>query len=188
MSKSRSRPVPLAAIGLVASVSLAVPPASASESITLRVPVQMKEMVATGVKVDCEIFGDNSVANLAKKFNTADHLFQIVDGEFDQVVEVVLTPEKPGGFVGAKSYRCAIKVLPDYTNTYHATHATPEVGSPGSGAPIFKLARPDRFFRAAVTGQLAGTPLAGAKDLQQTPKPPVGNPKTIQVAPKTLKQ
>lgn len=187
MLKSRRRHISLAATGLLVAVSLINPAASASESITLRVPVQMKEMVATGVKVDCEIFGDDGVTNVAKEFNTTDNLFQIVNGGFDQVVEVVLTPQKPGGFVGAKSYRCTIKVLPDYANTYIGTHATPEVGTPASGSPIWKLARSDRFFRAQVSGQLSGLAVGGAKNLQQIPQAPIG-PKTIQVVPKALKR
>jgi len=174
--------------GLLASAALIDPAAAQSETITLRVPVQMKEMVATGVKVDCEIYGDDGVTNIAKKFNTEENLFEIVNGEFDQTVEMVLTPQKPGAFVGAKSYRCTIKVLANYANTYIGTHTTPEVGAPSSGEPIYKLARPDRFFRAAVTGQLAGTPFAGPKGLQQTPQAPVGTPKTIQAVPKAVKQ
>lgn len=176
----------LVAIGLSAASAIHGRPAFAAESITLKVPVQMKEMVATGVKVDCEIFGEDGVTNVAKKFNTTDNLFRIVNGEFDQVVELILTPQKPGGFIGAKSYQCTIKVLPDYANTYIGTHATPVIGTPAPGAPIYRLARPDRFFRAEVSGQLSGIPFAGAKDLLQKPQGPVG-PKPVQV-PKGLKQ
>jgi hypothetical protein len=120
-----------------------------------------------------------------KDAKTDEYVFQMPNGEFDQVVEVVLTPQGSGGFVLAKSYSCKILVIPE--NTYIGFQ-TPVVGTPASGTPIWKLARPDRFFRAQVSGQLEGTiGVGGPKGLQQVPQPPA-DPKTEQIVPKAFKQ
>jgi hypothetical protein len=171
--------------GLIASAAMIAPAASAPETITLKVPVQMKEMLATAVKVECRIFGADG-ATLSKEFKTNESVFQMPNGEFDQVVEVVLTPQGSGGFALAKSYSCKILVIPE--NTYIGFQ-TPVVGTPASGTPIWKLARPDKFFRAQVTGQLEGTiGVGGPKGFQHVPQPPA-DPKTEQIVPKaSLKQ
>ena len=130
-------------IALAAALGLA-PPAGplAAEPVTLRVPVQLKKMVAEKAKVSCSLGHDG-------KYVGGNKTFDIVNGEFDQVIEIVITPVVGMTFVGTDQYSCTLLV---------GAGAVPQQATPsGNNDPkLYYLAKPDQFFRAQTTGRLDG--------------------------------
>lgn len=149
------------------AASLAVPlvPAVADNAIKLRVPVQLKKMVATTAQLHCWVY-DGGGTSLG---GADSDLLTFPNGNFDQAVEVTVTPNQNTTFSGAKSYGCALTV-------YCGGRTNPKVGTPPADQPC-RLAKPDEFFRIEVSGSLtedAGNfvgGIAGPKDLAVEPKP-----------------
>ncbi len=135
------------------------------EVMKLRVPVQLKKMLAEKVKVMCQITSGAGPGNvLASKHS---EYLDIINGDFDQVVEMVMSPSLPEWtFANAKSYECQFQLK-----------AKDAVGAPSQGKPpskdLYRLARPDAFFRQnfweQVGGKLGPDAFTGAKDLKALP-------------------
>lgn len=150
-----------AALGVAMPLGPAV--ADNPQSITLRVPVKLKKMLpeAETVTVKCVLENDGQFSEPRK----------IVNGEFDQVIEMVFTAKAGETFAEAKSYFCLLLINhgSSFTNA-------PQVGTPPHPSrPLHLLARPDEFFQDKVTGPLDGGTfvdgIVGPKDLAVPPKP-----------------
>ena len=150
------------ALGVAVSIGAAV--AGSNESITLRVPVKLKKMIAASTLVQCTIYDDSS--------NTLGSLYSqpvdIVNGELDQVFELDLVPHPEKTFAAARSYVCTLQLLGG------VGPQPPHQGTPPDPKP-YLLARPDEFFQNKVSGPLDGGTfvdgIAGPKDLAVPPKP-----------------
>ena len=149
---------------LAVSVGAAV--ADNPETIRLRVPVKLKKMLAEQVSVVCSIRSGN-MQQLGG--STPSGWRNIVNGEFDQVVEVAVTPLEGKTFAEAKNYRCTLSLKASENS----------MGAPAQGTPPYYylpyLAKPDEFFRAEITGPLDGggkvvDGIVGPKDLTVQPK------------------
>lgn len=115
-------------------------------SVRLRVPVKLSKMMpeAQRVSVHCSVSGD------ARRGSSRSAIRTIVNGEFDQVIEVVVTPSAGQTLIGAKSYICRLEIYGP-----GGAMGNPSQGTPPSGH-IHKLARPDAFFRSVAAGSLTG--------------------------------
>lgn len=154
------------AAGILGLAVLSAPSAADHhEVIKLRVPVQLKKMLADKVKVMCQITSGQGPGNvLASKHS---EYLDIINGDFDQVVEMVMSPSLPEStFANATSYDCQFYLK-----------AKDAVGPPSPGKPpskdLYRLARPDAFFRQSfvekVGGKLGPGAFIGAKDLKALP-------------------
>lgn len=154
----------IALAGTLGLALLAGPSAAQNqEAIKLRVPVQLKNMLATEVSVDCFIDHGNLVVGQKK---SEPH--PIVNGVFDQVIELVVTPSPGKTFAGADAYSCHLWV----------NKQAPRKGTPASNndPARYTLAKPDEFFRIVSHGPLDGggkvvDGIVGPKDLTIGPKP-----------------
>jgi hypothetical protein len=155
--------------GAVGLALLAGPLAAQSQdTIKLRVPVQLKSMLAATMSVTCSIL--HGTETLGTKWSG---IYDIVNGEFDQVVEVDVPALGGQSFLGADGYSCDLKV----TSIPGGLGVTPEQGTPTGKADynIYKLAKPDAFFRVHAQGPLHGGKIVGgivgpSKDLTIGPK------------------
>ncbi len=134
--------------------------ASSPEAITLKVPVQLKDMVGPTAVVDCKVYGNDLNTELGSgRWTNVD-----LDGQFDGIVEIIVNPTVGSYFNGiVKSYQCSLEVS-GQPNDYHGALAPPTQGT--GGRPLAYLARPDRFFRVEVSGTLSGA-VSGPGALQQ---------------------
>ena len=134
---------------------------AAEESITLRVPVQLKSMMQNRFKLTCRIMAANAVVGVA---NTDR---EIVNGTFDGTIELVITPSHTNRvhWPNADRYRCFI---------YVGLGSIPRRGTSLPGFPKEQLGRPDEFFRVDMTYPLgsgkAVDGLASPGDLAIPPK------------------
>jgi hypothetical protein len=127
-------------------------------TITLRVPVQLKKMLAEQVQVSCRVYktGDPGL----RGEGTSGPL-NIVNGEFNEVIEVRVTPTSAEGFRDADHYYCNL----------YLPNVEPHQGTPPSG-DIKLLAKPDEFFRAKTNGKVGvGGPKGGPKDFKGQKQP-----------------
>jgi hypothetical protein len=141
---------PIALASAVGLALLAGPSAAQDyDAIKLRVPVQLKSMLAATVSVTCSILrGTESVGT---KWSGAH---DIANGEFDQVIEIDVKALGGQSFVGADGYSCDLKV----TKSPGGQGFTPHQGTPSGKADfsIYTLAKPDAFFRVHAQGPLHG--------------------------------
>ena len=165
--RQAKRPVlkwaPASALGLAL---LAGPAAAQSyDSITLRVPVKLKSMLAATVSVTCRIL--RGTEELGAHWGGAH---KIVNGDFDQTVEVEVKALGGQSFQGADGYSCDLKV----TSVEGGQGFTPYQGTPADNKPQLKwLARPDAFFRVKTEHTLDGLKVGvgGPKDLKGQKQP-----------------
>lgn len=140
-------------------------PAAADAPIKLRVPVKLTKMLAQQVTVGCSIRGPNQ-EQLGGTESSGWR--DIVNGEFDQIIEMTVPPLQGKTFAEAKSYRCSFGLRMSPTS-----QGAPKLGTPPS-AYLPYLAKPNAFFRAEVTGPLDGGTfvdgIAGPKDLTIGPQ------------------
>ena len=138
-----------------------------NDSIKLRVPVQLKSMLAATVSVTCGILRGKE--ELGAKWSGA---YNIVNGEFNQVIEVEVPALGGQSFLGADGYSCDLKV----TSVEGGQGFTPFQGTPANNKPQLKwLAKPDAFFRVHAQGPLQGGKIVDgivgpSKDLTIGPK------------------
>ena len=132
-------------------IGVPVGAAVANETITLRVPVQLKKMVADKVRVECIIFRDGNMSLSGHQAHNLSAWYDIVNGEFDQITEMAMIG---GSFVGTDQYRCQLR-LPTGDPGGHALAIQ---GNPsGNNDPKLPLlGKPDQFFRAETIGRLDG--------------------------------
>ena len=139
---------------LAAAATLTVatigPAASQSgQSITLRVPVELKEMVALGARVSCGIYTQGHDYSIGTEIAE----FAIPGGEFNEVLEIVVDPSPGLSFAGATSYRCILRVSTEAPPT---DPQNPYIGTPAAGySSAYLLARPDEFFQQVITGPIS---------------------------------
>jgi hypothetical protein len=156
----------VALAGALGLVLLAGPAAAQNyDSITLRVPVQLKSMLAATVSVTCRIF--RGTDELGAQWGGAH---KIVNGEFDQIVEVEVKALGGQSFLGADRYSCDLKL----TSGEGSQGFTPYQGTPANNKPQLKwLARPDAFFRVKTEHTLDGLKfgVGGPKDLKSQKQP-----------------
>jgi hypothetical protein len=113
-------------------------------AVRLRVPVKLTRMLpeAQRVSVHCFVSGDGGSGSARSSMRP------VVDGEFDQVIDIVVAPNAGETLIGAKSYGCRLEI--------HGPGGA--VGNPSQGTPpsnqLFKLARPNAYFKAVVAGSL----------------------------------
>jgi hypothetical protein len=141
----------IALAGAFGLVLLAGPSAAQShDTIKLRVPVQLKSMLAATMSVTCSILRGSEV--LGTRWGG---VYDIVNGEFGQVIEVEVQALGGQSFLGADGYSCDLKV----TSIAGGLGVTPEQGTPTGKADynIYKLAKPDAFFRVHAQGPLHGS-------------------------------
>jgi hypothetical protein len=149
---------------LISLVVLANPAVSQSETITLRVPVQLKNILpeAKAAQVWCRV-RDAEGKDLAGPLNkgtplTGDSLNEVFE------VKLELSAEK---FALAKTYHCYLALGPAYGHGVvkskgMAPDPTPEIQYQG---------RPDEFFRSEVSGPIGSAVAQPAvKGLQLAPK------------------
>jgi hypothetical protein len=143
--------------------------AQSHDTIKLRVPVQLKSMLAATMSVTCSILRGSET--LGTRWGG---VHDIVNGEFDQVVEVEVQALGGQSFLGADGYSCDLKV----TSIAGGLGVTPEQGTPTGKADysIYKLAKPDAFFRVHAQGPLHGGKVSDgivgpAKDLKGQKQP-----------------
>jgi len=147
----------------VATIGPAV--SQSGQSITLRVPVELKEMVALGAVVRCSIFRDG----LQYSIGGAVHSFPIPYGEFNEVVEITVDPNPGTSFAEASYYRCFLHVATEPTPAWSDSEE-PFVGPPVNDSSMYLIARPDEFFQSEVTGPISGVSLPpGPGQLQVAP-------------------
>jgi len=115
------------------------------QDVMLRVPLQLKKMIATGARLTCGLHANDAGAGTPVVQVSKD--VDIAGGEFDQIVEISV-PVSPG-IVPVKSYRCEFKVRGDPGH-----FVTPIKGQPLS-TQLYRLARPDAFFRQEVSGPVS---------------------------------
>ncbi|HEY1243523.1 MAG TPA: hypothetical protein VGF29_01700 [Hyphomicrobiaceae bacterium] len=139
------------------------------DTIKLHVPVQLKSMLAATMSVTCSIL--HGTETLGTKWSG---IYDIVNGEFDQVIEVDVHALGGQSFLGADGYSCDLKV----TQSPGGLGVTPQQGTPSGKADfgIYKLAKPNAFFRVHAQGPLHGGKIVGgiigpSKDLTIGPKP-----------------
>lgn len=139
-----------------------------NDSIKLRVPVQLKSMLAATASVTCGILRGKE--ELGAKWSGA---YNIVNGEFNQVIEVEVPALGGQSFLGADGYSCDLKV----THSAGGQGFTPERGTPSNKGDfsIYRLAKPDAFFRVHAQGPLKGGKIVDgivgpSKDLTIGPK------------------
>lgn len=154
----------LAALGIAAAMT--GPAASQSgQTITLRVPVELKEMVALGAVVWCGIYRDASPYTIGEK----THSFPIPSGEFNEVLEVAVDPHPGLSFEQAVTYRCRLRVANEPSPALSDSEE-PYVGTPGGSWEVYRIAKPDEFFQSEVTGPISGVALPpGPGQLQVAP-------------------
>jgi hypothetical protein len=146
-------------IAAACALGIAVPAgalaADSPTSITLRVPVQLKKMLAEQVGVFClvRVKGEPAPRGSAKSAPR-----KIVNGEFNEVIEVRVTPASGKDFNGVDQYACYFH-LDDGKSPYQGT---PPVGN------IKVLAKPDEFYRRETVHDLEGgkVGVGGPKDLK----------------------
>lgn len=157
---------PIALVGAVGLALLSGPSAAQNyDSIKLRVPVQLKSMLAATVSVTCKILRGNE--ELGAKWSGAHN---IVNGEFNQVIEVEVPALGGQSFLGADGYSCDLKV----TSVEGGQGFTPYQGTPANNKPQLKwLARPDAFFRVKTEHTLDSLKVGvgGPKDLKGQKQP-----------------
>jgi hypothetical protein len=129
-------------------------PAAANETITLRVPVQLKKMLADKVRVECIIFRGGNQSLTGHQAHNVSAWYDIANGEFDQIIEMAMTAGSGNTLVGTDQYRCQLQ-LPTGNPGGHtlAIQGTPS-GNNDPKLPL--LAKPDQFFRAQAIGRLDG--------------------------------
>jgi hypothetical protein len=152
-----------AALGLALLAGPAV--GQNADAIKLRVPVQLKSMLAATVSVTCRIF--RGTDELGAQWGGAH---KIVNGEFNEVVEVEVKALGGQSFLGADGYRCDLKL----TSVEGGQGFTPYQGTPSGNEPQLKwLARPDAFFRVKTEHTLDGLKagVGGPKDLKGQKQP-----------------
>lgn len=159
----------LVAIALAVAVPIGPAAADNYKSITLRVPVKVKNMVpeAERLRVQCSVSG---VGGGLGAVHSAPH--NIVNGEFDQIIEVVVTPYDGKNFLEAKTFVCRLEI-----GKSDGAWNAPRKETPTSNDlyDLYRLAKPNEFFQAIVNGPLAGGPkfvdgIVGADDLAVEPK------------------
>lgn len=96
----------------------------------------------------------------------------IVNGEFDQIIEVVVTPYDGKNFVEAQTFVCRLEI-----GKSNGAWGAPRKEIPASNDlyDLYRLAKPNEFFQAIVNGPLAGGPkfvdgIVGADDFAVEPK------------------
>jgi hypothetical protein len=151
-------------VGLALLVGPAV--AQSGESVTLRVPVKLKKMVAEQARITCQIWPQGHGSQGYAKASSASEWFNIPNGDFDQVIEMIMTSSPGKHFAGTDQYVCRLELPGGLT-----TGTIPSQGTP-SGPNDHKLAylaKPDQFFRAQAKGRLDGMGVVNP-DLGGAPK------------------
>jgi len=155
----------LLAIGLAVAVPVTQAVAENYKSIKLRVPVKLKNMVADAesVRVFCSVSGLGNARSEPRN---------IVNGEFDQVIEVVVTPHDGKNFLEAKTYNCHLEI-----GKSGGAWGSPSKDTPTSedAYNLYRLAKPNEFFQNVINGPLDGAKfvdgLVGSDDFGVEPKP-----------------
>jgi hypothetical protein len=142
-------------LALLTTALAAEPPERSRETIRLRVPVKLKTMLAKQVRVRCWIrrATDNGYP-LSNGNGTTSEWLDIPDGEFDRVVEIVMTPRPDLSFAEASTYDCRLELPGGSPFGYSA----PRLGTPSSNPndpDNSRVAKSDEFFRTQVVGRLA---------------------------------
>ncbi len=164
---TRSGPL-LVGIG-IASALMIEPALSQDQTVTIRVPVQLKKMYPDleNISVGCELLNASQQPIQLDALPTpwAYAFAPVADGAFDGIVEVSidLTNEQ---FAAAKTYTCRLHVFFGQYPTDLVKSASAAGPDPMPAAKY--QARPDEFFLTEITGQLSGIPVP-AGGLQLAP-------------------
>jgi hypothetical protein len=161
--------ISIALAGAVGIALLAGPVAGQDSSgeLTLRVPVKLKNMIAKKARVDCVITRGEALTP-----HTRSEWKDIVNGEFDQVIDLVMKASLGKSFRETDKYICRLE-LPGGTlgisNGYQGTPSGPD------DPQLPNMAKPDQFFRNVSTGALVPSKevvdgIVGPKDLTIGPK------------------
>src|SRR5262245_37733114 len=124
----------------------------AAESVTLRVPVKLKKMVAEQARVTCQIWPQGEVGQGYAKASSASEWFSILNGEFDRVIEMIMTSAETH-LAGTDQYVCKLELPGGQVTGTIPTQGTPS-GPDDHKLPF--LAKPDQFFRGIAKGRLDG--------------------------------
>jgi hypothetical protein len=151
---------------LGASVATIGPAVSQSgQTITLRVPVELKEMTALGAIVWCGIYRDGSPYTIGE----TTHSFPIPFGEFNEELELAVDPHPGLSFAQAVTYRCRLRVANEPSPALSDAEE-PYVGTPAGSWDVYRIAKPDEFFQSEITGPISGVALPpGPGQLQVAP-------------------
>ena len=146
------------------TVAMIGPAASQSgQSITLHVPVELKEMTALGAVVRCSIHVSQY------PIGATEHSFPIPNGDFNEVLEIVVDPSPGLSFVDASYYLCRLRVAAEPSPAWSESEE-PYVGTPGGSWEVHRIARPDEFFEIEITGPISAVALPpGPGQLQIAP-------------------
>ncbi len=133
-------------------------------AVRLRVPVKLTKMMpdAERVSVHCVVSGDSGSGA------SRSAIFAIANGEFDKVIELTVAPDAGESLIEAKHYVCRLEL-----HKHGSMIGNPSQGTPPSNQ-LYKLARPDAYFKAVVAGSLDGGTvndgIVGSGDLAAPPK------------------
>lgn len=160
-TRSPDRAATMTAIAQAESQRAATP----RDSVTLRVPVKLSAMLpeAQRVSVHCSVSGPGGNGSERSAIRT------IANGEFDQVIVVVVPPHAGKTLIGAKSFICRLEIYGP-----GGVMNNPSQGGPPSNQ-LYRLSRPGAFFRVVTSGALDGGAandgLTGGNGLTAPPRP-----------------
>jgi hypothetical protein len=149
-----------------------------SKDLELRVPVQIKQGLMKSVRVDCAIVRGQELVSGHKKSEWQD----IKNGEFNQVVEFVMTPVPGKTIVGSDQYSCHLEISTPgaWNNGRQGTPTGPD------DPRRWDLARPDQFFQNYVGASLESGKVDGGKaDGGKKTVDGIVGPKDLTIGPKS---
>lgn len=149
-----------------------------SKELKLRVPVQIKKGMMKTVRVDCAILRGGALVAGHKKSEWQD----VKNGEFNQVIELAMTPSPGKTIVGTDNYSCHLEISGPgpMSNGSQGTPSGPE------DSQLWRLARPDQFFRNYVQASLeSGKVDGGTVDGGKKTVDGVVGPKDLTIGPKS---